>query len=72
MIRDFFNIVPCCVAGQLQDLGGEVLHHRGHVDRGAGADPLRVVDLPAGAEIQGQMQGRRCRDGDAGTEMQGQ
>ena len=28
------------VAGQLEDLGGEVLHHRGHVDRGAGADTL--------------------------------
>ena len=35
------------VAGQLKDLGGEVLHHRSHVDQGARADTQGVVALPA-------------------------
>ena len=39
------------VAGQLEDLGGEVL--RGHVDRGAGADTLGVVALPALKHLSG-------------------
>ena len=40
-------VVARRVAGQLEDLSGEVLHHRGHVDQGAGADTLGVVALPA-------------------------
>ena len=40
-------VVPGGVAGQLEDLGGEVLHDGGHVDGGAGAHALRVVALPA-------------------------
>ena len=39
-------VVPSGVAGQLEDLGGEVLHDGGHVDGGAGAHALRVVALP--------------------------
>uniref|UniRef100_A0A453GU44 Uncharacterized protein n=1 Tax=Aegilops tauschii subsp. strangulata TaxID=200361 RepID=A0A453GU44_AEGTS len=34
-----------CVASELQDLGGEVLEDGGEVDRGAGADALRVAAL---------------------------
>ena len=44
-------VVPRGVAGQLVDLGGEVLHHGGHVDRGAGADTLRVFVLPEGGRV---------------------
>jgi hypothetical protein len=40
-------VVQRCVVGELEDLGGKVLHHRGHVDWGAGADMLGVVVLPA-------------------------
>ncbi len=43
---DALLVVLRCVAGQFEDLGGEVLHHGGHVDGGAGADALRVVALP--------------------------
>ena len=35
------------VPGDDADLRGEVLHHGGHVDGGAGAHPLGVVALPA-------------------------
>ena len=38
-------VVTGGVAGQLQDLSGEVLHHGGQVDRGASANPLGVVTL---------------------------
>ena len=40
-------VVPGGVPGQLEDLGGEVLHDSGHVDRGPRAHPLGVVSLPA-------------------------
>ena len=40
-------VVPGSVPGELEDLGGEVLHHGGHVDGGPGAHPLGVVSLPA-------------------------
>merc|ERR1719209_2114699 len=39
-------VVPGGVSGQLKDLGGEVLHDGGHVDRRAGAHALGVVALP--------------------------
>ena len=45
-------VVPGGVAGQLEDLGGEVLHDGGHVDGGAGAHALRVVALPAHEGLQ--------------------
>ncbi len=38
-------VVPSGVAGQLEDLGGEILHDGGQVDWGAGTDPLGVVSL---------------------------
>ena len=38
-------VVPGGVAGELEDLGGEVLHDGGQVDRGSSADPLGVVSL---------------------------
>merc|ERR1719222_1234862 len=41
-----FLVVPGSVPSQLQDLGGQVLHHSGHVDRCARAHPLSVVALP--------------------------
>ena len=44
-------VVPGSVAGQLEDLGGEILHDGGQVDRGASANPLGVVTL---AEKPGQ------------------
>ncbi|XP_053216448.1 uncharacterized protein LOC128399233 [Podarcis raffonei] len=37
------HVVPRRVAGQLQDLGGQVLQHRRRVDRGSGSHALRVV-----------------------------
>ncbi len=39
-------VVPGGVAGQLEDLSGQVLHDGGHVDRGAGANTLSIVALP--------------------------
>jgi hypothetical protein len=42
-----FLVVAGGVADQLEDLGGEVLHHRSHVDGGAGAHSLGVVSFPA-------------------------
>ena len=41
-----FLVVPGSVPGQLEDLGGQVFHHSGHVDGCAGAHPLGVVALP--------------------------
>ena len=38
-------VVASGVAGQLEDLGREVLHHSGQVDGGAGPDSLGVVAL---------------------------
>ncbi len=38
-------VVAGSVAGQLKDLGREVLHHGSQVDGGAGANPLGVVSL---------------------------
>lgn len=38
-------VVPGGVAGQLQDLSGEVLQHSGQVHGGSGADSLRIVTL---------------------------
>ena len=39
-----FLVVAGGVAGQLEDLGGEVLHHRSHVDGGASAHSLGKGD----------------------------
>ena len=39
-------VVTGGVAGQLEDLSGEVLHDGGHVDGGAGSDTLGIVTLP--------------------------
>ena len=39
-------VVPGGVAGELEDLCGEVLHHGGHVDRRPGAYTFGVVSLP--------------------------
>ena len=44
-------VVPGSVAGQLEDLRGQVLHDGGQVDRGSSANPLGVVTL---AEKPGQ------------------
>ena len=38
-------VVPGSVAGELEDLGGEILHHGGQVDRGSGSHSLGVVTL---------------------------
>ena len=38
-------VVPGSVAGELEDLGGEILHDSGQVDRGSGSNPLGVVSL---------------------------
>ena len=38
-------VVAGGVAGQLEDLGGEVFHDGGQVDRGAGTDALGVIAL---------------------------
>ena len=38
-------VVPGGVAGELEDLGGEILHDGGQVDRGSSSDPLGVVSL---------------------------
>ena len=38
-------VVPGGVAGELEDLGGQVLHDGGEVDGGSGAHPLCVVAL---------------------------
>ena len=39
-------VVTSGVAGQLEDLSGEVLHDGGHVDGGTGSDTLSIVSLP--------------------------
>ena len=39
-------VVPGGVAGELEDLGGQVFHHGGKVDGGTGAHPLGIVALP--------------------------
>ena len=39
-------VVTSGVAGQLEDLSGEVLHDGGHVDGGTGSDTLGIVALP--------------------------
>ena len=38
-------VVPGGIAGELEDLGGQVFHHGGEVDRGTGAHPLCIVAL---------------------------
>ena len=38
-------VVPGSVAGELEDLGSEILHDGGQVDRGSGSNPLGVVSL---------------------------
>ena len=43
-------VVAHGVAGQLEDLGGHLLHHDGHVDGGAG-----VVALPAEERVREQV-----------------
>ena len=53
-------VVARGVAGQFEDLGGQVLYHGGHVDEGAGSHPLGVVALPA-EDLGGRPAGRRLR-----------
>ena len=38
-------VVPGSVAGQLQDLGGQVLHHGSQVDWSSGSHTLGIVSL---------------------------
>jgi len=38
-------VVASGVSGQLENFGGEVFHHRGQVDRGAGTYALGIVAL---------------------------
>ena len=44
-------VVSGGVSGQLEDLGGEVLHDGGHVDEGDATHVLLVVALPEEAEM---------------------
>ena len=39
-------VVPGSIAGQLEDLGGQVLHHGGQVHGGTSSHSLGVVSLP--------------------------
>ena len=48
-------VVAHGVAAQLEDLGGQVLHHGGHADGGAGSHPLGVVVLPAEERVKEQV-----------------
>ena len=54
-------VVPGGVSGQLQDLGGEVLHDGGQVDRGAGSDPggvlasLQIPSDPTDGELKASL-----------------
>ena len=43
-------VVPGGVAGELEDLGGEILHDGGQVDRGSGSNSLGVVSLAEKSE----------------------
>lgn len=38
-------VIPCRIAGEFDDLGRQVLKHGGEVDRGAGANAVRVAPL---------------------------
>ena len=38
-------VVPGSVAGELEDLSGQIFHDGGQVDRGSGSNPLGVVSL---------------------------
>ena len=40
-----FLVVPGSVPGQLENLGSEILHDGGQVDRSSSANPLGVVAL---------------------------
>ena len=40
-----FLIVSSSIAGELEDLSGEVFHDGSQVDRGSGSNPLGVVSL---------------------------
>ena len=40
-------IVPGSIAGQLQDLGSQILHDRCHVHWSSSSNPLGVVAFPA-------------------------
>lgn len=39
-------VVASSVASQLQNLSGQILEHRGQIDRSSSSDPLGVVSLP--------------------------
>ena len=43
-------VVPGGVAGQLQDLGGKIFHHSGHVDWCASTNSLGIVTFPNNIE----------------------
>ena len=43
-------VVPGGVAGQLQDLGGKIFHHSGHVDWCASTNSLGIVTFPNNVE----------------------
>ena len=38
-------VVPGSVTGELEDLGSQILHDGGQVDRGSSSNPLGVVSL---------------------------
>ena len=44
-------VVPGSVAGELEDLCGEIFHDGGQVDRGSSANPLGVVTLAEKPEL---------------------
>ena len=44
-------VVPGGVPGELNDLGGELLHQGGYVDGSSAAHPLGVVALPGQREV---------------------
>ena len=56
-------VVPGGVSGQLQDLGGEVLHDGGQVDWGTGSDPggvlasLQIPSDPTDGELKASLGG---------------
>ena len=52
-------VVACGVTGQLEDLGGQVLHHGGHVDKGAGSHGSHREEGVEGGQLGGAWVERR-------------
>lgn len=61
-------IVPCGIAGQLENLGSEVLHHGGHVDWCTGTD---TIGVPALAKESVNTTYRELQPGLAGARLRG-